>query len=170
MAAALPMGEVRRRPLPRTPVNKGKDSSFGSFGRYFAFPEKCRLLTAPLEQGPTQRTKGRSPDVCTARSRPGCTSYYAARFWPRGPARPSPADLLLRPGLRLLVARVEPLVPLRSRTRPPTLRRGEDLALCEHRRLGARTDPLGGRGDGRYRGEGGRASLAESDRAVAGGL
>src|SRR5215218_10269452 len=116
-----PASELPRISLPRTPVNKGKDSSFG---RYFAFPEKCRLLTAPLEQGPTQRTKGRSPDLCTARSRPGCTSHYAARFWPRGPARPPSADLLLRPGLRLLVARVEPLVPLRSRSRPPTLRRG----------------------------------------------
>src|SRR5215210_5294994 len=153
--------------LLRTRVNKGKDSSFG---RYFAFPEKCRLLTAPLEQGSTQRTKGRSPDVCTARSRPGCTSHYAACFWPRGPARPPSADLLLRPGLRPLVARVEPLVPLRCRSRPPTLRRGRVLALREHRRLGARTDPLGVRADRRYRGEGGRASLAGSDSAVAGGL
>src|SRR5215218_6540900 len=92
-------GELPRRPIPRTSVNKGKDSSFG---RYFAFPEKCRLLTAPSNKGPRNERKEGAP--------------MSAR-----PAADRDAQATTRPAYG----------------------RGGVLALREHRRLGARTDPLG---------------------------
>src|SRR5919107_3292153 len=84
----------------------------------------------------------------------------------RGPARPAPADLLLRHGLRLLVDRLEPLGTLRRGCWPPALP-CVLLALAPSRYL-SRADLVRVHHDGHYRREGWRTPLAASDRAVAG--
>src|SRR5215216_992191 len=136
-------------------------------GRVCCFQDRANDLTfipPPGEIVWSGTTTNKETDHARRNHR-AASSY---RLSASAPIDPPPPGLLLPPSLRPHVARVEPVVPLRSRRRPPALRRRQDIGLREHRRPGTGTDLIRVHHDGRDRGEGGCTPLAASDRAVAG--